>query len=103
MTNQPKTRAELKAELKVKATDLVNWFSGVVLPPGPIDISPGIRILDPAFHVKVQIDIINANIDDPYRRVLICAYQRLFNLKKYLQNESTRAINSNPANMRATG
>ena len=96
MTSQPKPRAELKAELKVKATDLVAWFSGVKLPPGPINISPGTRILDPGFHVKAQVDLINLNIEDPYRLVLVLAYKRLLNLKTYLQNESTRATNRQP-------
>lgn len=89
---QAKTKSEKIAELKAKANDLINWFNGWELPPGPLAISPGVTVNNPKKHVKAQVDIMEGN-SDPYNRVFVAAYYRLFNLKKYLQNESSRNIN----------
>ena len=82
----------MRIELQEKANNLIAWFADKKI-FGPINLKPGVKITDPGKYIAAQVPILENYKSDPFNKIFVAAYYRLFYLKKYMENESTGAIN----------
>lgn len=83
------SRGEKVENLQKKASDLLEWFYGKDMPAAPFLLSQGETCTDPEKMLFVILLTMDYYADNPFARPFISAYMRLYNLKLYIENETT--------------
>lgn len=81
-----KTKSERIAEIQESGKRMLKWFEDLKeLPKEPVQVNHYTRIVDLKKYLETQRATLEANMKDPFNRVFINAYYRLYNLKQFIQ------------------
>lgn len=84
---------DIQKKWKAGADKMAAWFESAPLPEGPIKVNVYSTITNIKDYVRANIGVIKHYRDNPTAAPFLPAYMRLFELKKYIENEQSGTIN----------
>lgn len=72
------------------------WYAGQKMPAGPLRLNNYSTIIDVQRYADANVAIITAYKENPLAAPFMPAYMRLYELKKYIENEQPGTTNGQP-------